>query len=319
MNNLPKIIIIAGPTALGKTELGIKLAKKFNGEVVSADSRQVYKGMDIGTGKSNKYQILNIKYQNGVLVVDGVKHHLMDIIDPDEEFTVVLWKKKALAAIKDILKRGHLPIVVGGTGLYIKSLVLNLDIPEVPPDIKLREKLELRIKNHGLNSLYKELLKRDPGAEGVVDSKNPRRVIRALEVCLITGKPFSTLQRQGKPSFEVLELGVDLGREELYKRIDRRVLEIYKSELLRETKKLLKKYSPNLPSMSGIGYKEAGEHLVEKIDLEEAIIRTQLRTHAYARRQMTWFRKDKNIQWVKTQKQAEKLIRVFLTSNGKKE
>lgn len=313
MNSLPKIIVIVGPTASGKTELGIKIAKKFGGEVISADSRQVYKGMDIGTGKPNKYQISNVKFQNGVLVVDGVKHHLMDIIEPDEEFTVALWKEEALVAIKDILKRKKLPILVGGTGLYIKTFILNLDIPQVPPDFKLRKKLEAKIQKRGLAALYKELLKLDPGIKGVIDSKNPRRVIRALEVCLATGKPFTMLQKQGKPLFEVLELGINVPRDALYKHIDERVRKMYKIGLLKETKKLLKKYSPNLPSMSGIGYKEAGEHLAGKIDLEEAIIRTQLRTHAYARRQMIWFRKDKNIQWIKTQKQAERLIKLFLT------
>ncbi|MBI2098989.1 tRNA (adenosine(37)-N6)-dimethylallyltransferase MiaA [Candidatus Uhrbacteria bacterium] len=307
MRKLPKIIVIAGPTATGKTDLGIKIAKKFNGEVISADSRQIYRGMDIGTGKP---KISDFRFQ--ISEVDGIKHHLISIVDPDEEFTVALWKQEAIAAIKNILTRNKLPIIVGGTGLYIKSLVENLDIPQVPPDFALRKKLELRIKKQGLKVLYKELLKLDPGAKGVVDQRNSRRVIRALEVCLITGKPFSSLQKQGEPMFEVLELGIDVPREKLYKRIDRRVLEMYKEGLLKETKKFLKRYSPHIPAMSGIGYKEAGEHLAGKISLEEAIVKTQLRTHAYARRQLIWFRKDKKIKWIKTQEQAEKLVEICL-------
>lgn len=312
MKHLPKIIVIAGPTASGKTGLGIKIAKKLGGEIISADSRQVYKGMDIGTGKPARDKRQGTRDKD--FRVSGTRHYLFDVVRPDEEFTVALWKEKALSVIKDILKRGRVPIVVGGTGLYIKSLVLNLDIPQVLPNARLRKKLELKIKNFGLPALYKDLLKLDPGAKGVVDAKNPRRVIRAIEVCLATGKPFTTLQRQGEPLFDVLELGIDFPRKELYKRIDKRVLEMHKTGLLAETKKLLKKYSLRIPAMSGIGYKEAGEYLTKKSNLNEAIERTQLRTHAYARRQLTWFRKDKKIKWIKTQKQAENAIKRFLTS-----
>lgn len=287
--------------------MGIRIAKKFGGEIISADSRQVYKGMDVGTGKP---EIRNPKSET--LIVEGIRHYLFDVVNPDEEFTVVLWKEKALTAIKDILKIKKLPIIVGGTGLYMKALILNLDIPQVPPDLRLRKKLELRIRNYGLPALYEDLLKLDPGAKNVVDPKNPRRVVRALEVCLVTGKPFTVGKRQGEPLFQALELGIGIPREDLYKRIDRRVLEMYKEGLLKETKRLLKKYSPRIPAMSGIGYKEAGEHLAGKISLEEAIIKTQLRTHAYARRQLTWFRKDKKIKWIKTQKQAETAIKRFL-------
>lgn len=314
MKKMSKIIVIVGPTASGKTELGIKLAKKFDGEVVSADSRQVYRGMDVGTAKPCKYKKSNIKNQNGFCIVEGIRHYLIDVVNPDEEFTVAIWKMKAVKAIKDILKRKKLPIIVGGTGLYIEALVDNLDIPQVPPDLELRKKLELRIKNKGLKSLYQELLKCDPDAEGVVDPYNPRRVIRALEVCLVTGKPFTSQKVKGKQLFDTLQIGISLGRNELYRRIDKRVEEMFKQGLIEETRNLLRKYRRDLPSMSGIGYKEVGEYLEGKIELKEAIARTNFRTHAYARRQMTWFKRDKRIKWVISYKEAIKLIKGFLAT-----
>lgn len=312
MSKLSKIIVIVGPTASGKTELGIKLAKKFDGEIINADSRQIYRGMDIGTGKP-RIRNKELGIRNKGVVVDGIKHHLMDIVDPDEEFTVALWKERAIKIIKDILKRKKLPIVVGGTGLYVRALIENLDIPKVPPDFALRAKLELGIRNNGLKSLYAELLKLDPDAEGVVDPHNPRRVIRALEVCFITGKPFTALKSKGKPLYNVLELGIASTKEELYKRIDKRVEEMFRSGLIEETKNLLKKYSETSPSMSGIGYKEVGEYLNGKIDLKTAIERTKFRTHAYAKRQLTWFKRDKHINWLKEYKTALKLVKEFLS------
>ncbi|MFA5413141.1 MAG: tRNA (adenosine(37)-N6)-dimethylallyltransferase MiaA [Patescibacteria group bacterium] len=299
MSTLPKLIVILGPTASGKTGMSLKLAKKFGGEIVNADSRQIYKGMNIGTGK----------------VVDkkGVKHYLLDIVNPDQEFTLADYKKKAVAAIRDILKRNKNPFLVGGTGLYIQSVADNLEIPAVPPNKKLRAQFEKEIKNPGaLAKWYKKLLKLDPGAVKVVDAKNPRRIIRALEVCLATGQPFSKLREKGEPLFDVLQIGINLPRKKLYENIDQRVEQMIKEGLVNETKKLLKKYSPSLPSMSGIGYKEIGEHLSGKDDLAEAVQKIKFRTHAYARRQMTWFRRDKRIRWIKNYKEAENKIKKWL-------
>ncbi len=299
MSTLPKLIVILGPTASGKTDMALKLAKKFNGEIVNADSRQIYRGMDIGTGK----------------VVDkkSVKHYLLDVVNPDKEFTLADYKKQAVMAIGNILKHGKTPFLVGGTGLYIQAVVDNLEIPSVPPNKKLRAQFEKEIKKPGaLAKWYKKLLKLDPGAAKVVDKNNPRRIIRALEVSLATGKPFSKLREKGKPIFDVLQLGIDVPRGKLYKKIDARADEMIKNGLVEEAKKLLKKYKPNLPSMSGIGYKEIGDHLNGVYGLNDAAQKIKFRTHAYARRQMTWFRRDKRIKWIKNYKEAEKKIKNWL-------
>ena len=296
---MPKLIVILGPTASGKTGLSLKLAKKFKGEIVNADSRQIYQGMNVGTGK--------------VIDKKGVEHYLLDVLKPDEEFTLADYKKKALAAIKDILKRGKVPFLVGGTGLYIQSIVDNLEIPAVPPNKKLRAQFEKEIKKPGaIAKWYKKLLKLDPGAAEAVDANNPRRIIRALEVCLATGKQFSKLREKGEPLFDVLQIGINVPRQKLYENIDRRVEKMIKDGLVNETKKLLKKYNPNLPSMSGIGYKEIGEYLLGKQDLVEAAQKIKYRTHAYARRQMTWFRRDKRIKWIKNYKEIEEKIKKWI-------
>lgn len=299
MSTLPKLIVILGPTASGKTGLSLKLAKKFKGEIVNADSRQIYKGMDIGTGK----------------VVDkkGVVHYLLDVINPSEDFSLADYKNKAEAAIKNILKRGKVPFLVGGTGLYIQAIVDNLEIPAVPPNKKLRAQFEKELKKPGaIAKWYKKLLKLDPGAAKVVDKNNPRRIIRALEVCLATGQPFSKLRERGELLFDVLQLGITMPREKLYKKIDARVDEMIKEGLIDETRKLLKKYNPSLPSMSGIGYKEIGEYLNENYSLAEVVQKIKYRTHAYARRQMTWFKKNKRTKWIKNYKEAEEKIKKWI-------
>ena len=265
---------------------------------MNADSRQIYRGMDIGTVK--------------IADKKDVRHYLIDIVNPDEEFTLADYKKKAVAAIRDILKRNKVPFLVGGTGLYIQAVVDNLEIPAVPPNKKLRAQFEKEIKNSGaLLKWYKKLLKLDPGAACVVDKNNPRRIIRALEVCLATGQPFSKLREKGEPLFDILQIGINLPRQKLYEQIDRRAEQMIEDGLVSETKKLLKKYSPNLPSMSGIGYKEIGEYLRGDYGLEEAVQKIKYRTHAYARRQMTWFHRDKRIKWIKNYKEAEKLLKKF--------
>lgn len=287
-----KLIVILGPTASGKTELALKLAKKFNGEIVSADSRQIYKEMDIGTAKPSKKEL----------------HHLIDIIKPDQEFTLAQYKNKALKIIRDIQRRDKLPLLVGGTGLYIQSIVDNLKIPQVKPDKELRKELE-KMTNQ---ELFEKLKKLDEQATSFIDINNKRRLIRALEVCLITKKPFSQQREKGKKLFDVLQIGIKTNKEELEKRIDKRTEQMVEMGLVDEVKNLLNKYSPDLPSMNSIGYQEIIQYLKEEIDLNKARELIKKHTQQYTKRQMTWFKRDKRINWIKNAKEAEKLAREFI-------
>lgn len=297
---MEKIIVILGPTASGKTDLSIKLAKKLNGEVVSADSRQIYKGMDIGTAKPSKKE------------TSQIPHYLIDIKNPDQPYTVAEYKKDAIAAIENILKKKKLPIMVGGTGLYIKAIVDNLEIPEVKADLILRKKIEKDIKQHGLDHVFKKLVELDPEAAYIIDPKNPRRVIRALEVTLLTKKPFSSQRKSGKPLFNVLEIGIMPKKDELVKRINLRAEKMIRDGLVGEVKKLMQKYGPDQQTFDAIGYREIIEYLKRNITLGKALEDIKLNTWHYAKRQMTWFNKDKKICWIKNYKEAEKLIKNFL-------
>lgn len=301
MNKLPKIIAIVGPTASGKTSFSLSLAKKFNGEIINADSRQVYKEMNIGTAKPTKDK------KKKDYFVAGVRHHLIDIILPDQEFTLAHYKEKAFIAIDDILKRGKMPIVVGGTGLYVKAIVENYDIPAVAPDLILREKLNKK----SLTELVKMLKRNNPELAERIDLKNPRRVMRALEV-ILSGAGAIAKEKKMPARYQALQLGLDLPREELYGRINERVDEQIKSGLLVEVKKLSKNYSWTLPAMSGIGYKQLGYFLRNELTLSEAIEMIKRDTRRYAKRQMTWFKKEKNIKWIKNEPEAENLIKRFV-------
>lgn len=292
--SLPKLVVILGPTASGKTALGIRLARLFSGEIISADSRQVYRGMDIGTAK--------------VRDSGGVPHHLIDVVDPDQPFTVADWKRLALAAADDIARRGKLPVVVGGTGLYIQSIVDNSDIPAVPPNVTLRKSLETK-SDRELLLLAKKF---DPTFVGSQDARNRRRVVRALEVAILTGEAFTTQRRKGPPLFDVLEIGLAVPRRDLYAAIDARVAQQIDEGLIDEVRHLLKKYPATLPSMSAIGYREIVAYLNGDLTLEQAIERIQFATHAYVRRQMTWFRRDRRIQWVAANEDAASLVAKFL-------
>lgn len=297
---LPKVVVIAGPTASGKTALSIKLAQQFNGEIISADSRQIYHGFDIGTAKPS------LKERR------TVPHYLIDIKNPNQPYTVAQYKRAAIKTIRDIFRRKKLPIIVGGTGLYIKAIVDNLTIPKVKADPLLRRKLEQELQNRGLNFLYHELVKLDPEAAYIVDPKNPRRVIRALEIALGTKKPFSESRRRGKPLFDFLQIGIRHSPEELKKRINHRIDEMVNAGLVDEVKNLIKKYPVGLAPFEAIGYREIISHLQGEISLGEAIQQMKKNTWQFAKRQLTWFRKDKRIHWTKTQKEAEGLIRAFM-------
>ena len=301
MSIKPKIVVIAGPTASGKTALGIRIARAFGGEVVSADSRQIYRGMDIGTGKPTPAEM------------EDVPHHLIDIRDPDEGYTAADYQRDAIAATLDILARGKLPILVGGTGLYIKSVVENLDIPSVVADPELRMTIEREIAEEGLPAVFEKLIALDPDAEREVDGRNPRRVVRALEVARATGLPFTAARKKQAPLFEALEIGLDPPAAVLRDRIERRVDEIFRDDALpNEVRTLVARYGADAPALDAIGYRETITYLNGRITNEEAAELIKRKTRAYAKRQMTWFKKDAAILWAADPEEAETRIRVFL-------
>ena len=302
----PKLVVILGPTASGKTDLAIKLAKKFNGEIVSADSRQVYKEMNIATAKPLQNQKSKIKNQK--YLVNGVPHYLVDIIYPDKEFNVVIYKKLAQKAIKDIQKRGKLPFLVGGTGLYIWAVIDNLKFPKVRPQKKLRKELEKKSKKE-LFQIYKKL---DPKGAKFIDKENKRRLIRAIEVCKVTGKSFWEQRKKGKPLFDVLQIGIKLEKEKLKKRIEKRINKMFKLGLEKEAKKLFEKYG-EIPPLQTIGYQEFKDFFEGKITKKEVKEKIILHTLQFARRQITWFKRDKRIHWISEDKEAENLIQKFLS------
>jgi len=288
----PKLIVILGPTASGKSDLAIKIAKNINGEIISADSRQVYKKMDIGTGKIMKKEMR------------GIPHYMLDIVSPQKQITVAEYRQKALLAMNKIFKKGKTPIICGGTGFYIRALVEGLDIPKVEPDWKLRKELE----NKSIEELFKQLKKLDPQRAKNIDSKNRRRLIRAIEIIKKTGKPVPVLEKQ--PKFNALYIGIKKSPLELKKSINKRIDEMIKMGLEKEMKKLIQKYGQTTVLKNTIGYKEWNESENKK-EIANAI---KLHTLQFAKRQMTWFNKypGKKIHWVSSFTQAEKLVKNFL-------
>jgi tRNA dimethylallyltransferase len=281
------VIAIVGPTAVGKSELALHLAQYFPIEIISADSRQVYRYMDIGTNKPTSAERASIP------------HHVIDVIEPDQDFSLAMYHKLAIEALKAIQQRGKLPLLVGGSGLYVWSLVEGWKIPQVPPDQKLRRQLEARVEQEGSQSLYQELQDMDPMAAEKINPSNTRRIIRALEIYHMTGQPPSQLQYKEAPSFPVLIIGLTQERSKLYRRIDWRVDKMIQMGLVEEVEQLLKKgYSPSLPSMSGIGYKQIGQFLRGEMTLPQAIDKIKYETHRLARHQYAWFRiGDSRIHW----------------------
>ncbi len=304
----PKLVVLLGPTASGKTEWSLKLARKYNGDIISADSRQIYKKMDIGTAKSEGEW-----KQNGLrktYYVENIPHHLIDFLNPGKTFTVANFRDAALKYIKMSYKKGLTPFIVGGTGLYIQALVDNYDIPRIPENKKLRRSLEKK----DASSLFYLLTSLDPGSAKKIDKNNKRRIIRALEVTIMSGEPFSAQQRKGDPIFDVLKIGIVVDKETLYDRINKRVDKMIEKGLLEEVKILVKqKYGWNLPSMSGVGYRQFKPYFEGEKELEEVVEDLKRDTRRYAKRQLTWFKRDKDIKWCKDYKEAEKLVDNFLT------
>lgn len=291
---MKKLIVILGPTASGKTDLSIKLAKKFNGEVVSADSRQVYKRMDIGTGKITKKEM------------KGIPHYLLDVTSPKKRFTVSQYQKLALKAIEIIYKKNKIPFLVGGTGFYIQTVVDGIVIPKVKPDWKLRKKLEKK----NAKELFLMLKKLDSNRAKNIDKNNPRRLIRALEIVIKTKKTVPPLKKN-KPQFKILMIGVK--RENLEERIRKRLLKRLKIGMITEVKKLKKSgISWERLEEFGLEYRYVAQYLQKKISYEEMTEKIQKESEYFVKRQMTWFKRDKRIKWIKNYKKAENLVKKFL-------
>jgi tRNA dimethylallyltransferase len=281
------LLVILGPTAVGKTGLSIELAQALDGEIISTDSRQIYRYMDIGTAKPTSEQR------------QAVPHHLLDVVNPDENLALARYQKMAYQAIDAVHQRGGLPLLVGGTGQYITAVVEGWAIPEVPPNGTLRAELETFAAEHGSQALHDRLRTLDSAAADNIDHRNVRRVVRALEVCLETGQPISELQRKHPPPYRIRTIGLTLERETLYRIADSRVDQMMAEGFLDEVRYLLEMgYSPKLPSMSGLGYAQLSLHLTGTLSLEQAIDETKNATHDFIRRQYTWFRgHDNGILW----------------------
>ena len=295
-NQEKKLIAVLGPTASGKSELAINLAKKFKGEVISTDSRQVYKGMDIGTGKITRKEMR------------GVPHYLLDVTSPKRRFTVAQYKKLALGAIDKIFRQNKIPILCGGTGFYIQAVVDGIVIPVVKPDWKLRKNLEEK----SAEELFKKLKKVDPERAKTIDGKNKRRLIRALEIVIKTKRTVPPLRKQPLP-YPVLMIGVKKEKTELKKLIKKRLLKRFKQGMIEEVKKLHKSgVSWKRLEEFGLEYRYIAEFLQKKTNHKEMLEKLQRAIEDYARRQMTWFKKDPRINWIKNQKEAEGLVKDFL-------
>ncbi len=276
------LVVVTGPTAVGKSDLALHLSLEFGAEMVSADSRQVYIGMDIATAKPTLAEQA------------AAPHHLIDLITPDQPYSLGLYQRQAYAAIDDIIARGRLPLLVGGTPQYINAVVEGWRIPAIAPDEALRQRLYAADSHE----LYHELQQRDPAAAARILPGNTRRIIRALEVLYATGQPISAQQAKQPPPYRQLRLALTADRPELYRRADNRVDQMVARGLVTETQRLLDAgYSPDLPAMSGIGYRQIGEYLSGQCSLEAAVQRIKHATHAFIRHQYTWFRRDADLRW----------------------
>ena len=292
-----KILVIGGPTAVGKTELSIELAKRLNGEIISADSMQIYKYMDIGSAKVSKEEM------------NGVVHHLIDVVDPSENFSVADYKEQGEKAIKEIISRGKLPIIVGGTGLYINSLTCNMNFTEAEKDEEYRKDLDKLANEHGNNYIHEMLKDIDPISYKEIHANNRKRVIRALEVYKLTGKPFSSYNAGEdfyKSEYDVYYYVLTMDREKLYERINLRVDIMMEKGLLEECIKLKEMgYTSSMQSMQGIGYKEILYYLEGDVKLQEAINMIKQGSRNYAKRQLTWFRRDPRVTFLDKDKLSD--------------
>ncbi len=281
------VAVICGPTAVGKSEIACAVAPSLRAEIVAADSRTVFRGMNIGTAKP------------GAELLRRVPHHLLDVADPSDAFTLADYQRLAREAVAEIRARGRLPLLVGGTGLYIRAVVDDLVLPPVPPDPFLRARLEAEARLGGRDHLHSRLRSLDPAAASRIDPNNVRRVVRALEIAAATGLPASRLQGRGAGIGPAVMVGLVTSRPDLYRRIDARVDEQLSAGLVDEVRGLLDSgVAPKSQAMAALGYKEIAEWLAGESSYEEAVDRLKRNTRRYAKRQLTWFRGDPRIEWV---------------------
>lgn len=292
--NNPKLIVILGPTASGKSGLAVRLAKKFRGEIISADSRQIYKGLDIGTGKITKREM------------EGVPHHLLSIVDPSRIFSVTEYKRLADKAVAEIIARRNVPFMVGGTGFYIDAVARGIEFPDVPPNIKLRTQLSKKSNEE----LLKILKKIDPGRAKSIDYNNPHRLIRAIEIARVMGK---TPKLKENKNYDTLFIGVSVLKKTLKKKIHERLFRRMRQGMIREAYRLRRRgLSFKRFYELGLEYRFLADYLQKKIDRTEFVEQLETSTWHYAKRQTTWFKRNRDIHWIKKEREAEKLIRSFL-------
>lgn len=285
----PKVIVICGPTASGKTALSIELAKKINGEIISSDSMQIYKDMNIGTAKPTQEEM------------QGIQHYLLDFVEPNQRYSVAEYKKDAENAIEKILSKGKIPIVVGGTGLYVDSLIYGIEYQDIKLDEEYRKELEKRVEAEGLEELYNEAQKIDPQSIEKISRNDKKRILRILEIYKATGKNKTEQEiesRKNGVKYDYKVFAINMEREKLYERINMRVDIMIENGLIEEVENLLEKYNEFPTAMQGLGYKEVVEYLQGKISKEEMIERIKRETRRYAKRQLTWFRKNKQTIWI---------------------
>jgi tRNA dimethylallyltransferase len=301
------LIVIVGPTGVGKSNLAIRVGRQFDGEIVNGDSRQIYRLMDIGTAKPSPDEM------------SLIPHHLFNIVDPADDYSLAQYQAAADAAIRSIWQRHKVPVLVGGSGQYILGLLEGWQVPRIPPNLELRKSLEQKAQADPA-ALYSQLAELDPPAAQQIDARNIRRVIRALEVCLQSGERFSSMRTKNPPDYRTLLIGLTMERLDLYRRTDARVVEMFQQGLIQEAENLLKMgYSENLPAMSSIGYRQAIQVLRQTLTTQEAMTLVQNETHRYIRHQYAWFRlKDPRIRWFDAGQEIwndiQQSVRVFLNA-----
>ncbi len=298
-----KVIVICGPTASGKTALSVELAKKINGEIISADSMQIYKDMNIGTAKPT------------IREMQGIKHYLIDFVLPNQRFSVAEFKQKAKIAIKEILEKGKTPIVVGGTGMYVDSLIYEIEYPKINFDEQYRKRLEKEVEEKGLEQLYKRACEIDEEAMKKISPNDQKRILRVLEIYQATGKTKTQQEiesRKKEVEFDYHVYAINWERSALYDRINKRVDIMIEDGLIQEVEEILKKYKEFPTAMQGLGYKEVVEYLDGTISKEEMIEKIKQETRRYAKRQITWFRKNKETIWLNGENKMQNNIDIIL-------